>query len=152
MRRVTLVLVMSGVMVVLLALAVMVPPHAFGQAAPTVPPTNTPRPTATLTATPPPTNTPRPTATSTATPSPTASDTPTATATITPSPSPTFTPSPTATIVGPDEYPDNYNPLTGLPYPNEAARDRRTLIVKVSNFPEIVRPQSGLDKADIVFE
>jgi hypothetical protein len=152
MRRVTLVLMMSGVMVALAALVGITPPRASGQVAPTAPPTNTPRPTATFTATPPPTNTPRPTPTSTVTPSPTASYTPTATATETPSPSPTFTPSPTATIVGPNEYPDNYNPLTGLPYPNEAARDRRTLIVKVSNYPPIVRPQSGLDKADIVFE
>jgi hypothetical protein len=65
---------------------------------------------------------------------------------------PTFTPSPTATTIGPDEYPDNYNPLTGLPYPNEEARNRRNLIVKVSNFPEVVRPQSGLPLADIIFE
>jgi hypothetical protein len=55
-------------------------------------------------------------------------------------------------VVGPSEFPDNYNPLTGLPYPSEEARNRRALIVKVSNFPEYVRPQSGLDKADIVFE
>jgi hypothetical protein len=158
MRRKTLVLVISGMMVALVALAGMAPQQASGQSAPTVPPTNTPRPTATFTATPPPTNTPRPTATDTPTLTPTASSTPTATftatpsPTLTPSPSPTYTPSPTATIVGPNEYPENYNPLTGLPYPNEAAKNRRTLIVKVSNFPEIVRPQSGLDKADIVFE
>ena len=133
-------------------------PHAAGQDQPTSPPTNTPRPSATVTVTPPPTNTPRPTATSTPTLTPTStltptpSFTPTATATNTPTPTPTYTPSPTATIVGPSEYPDNYNPLTGLPYPNEEARNRRTLIVKVSNFPEVVRPQSGLTQADIVFE
>jgi len=103
-------------------------------------PTNTPR------ATTPPTNTPRPSATPSSTP------TGTATATPLPTQTPTATPSPTPTLVGPDDYPANFNPLTGLPYPNAEAAARRNLIVKVSNFPEIVRPQSGLDKADIVFE
>jgi hypothetical protein len=42
--------------------------------------------------------------------------------------------------------------LTGLPFPDEAARNRRNLIVKISNYPEIVRPQYGLSAADIVFE
>jgi len=113
---------------------------------PTVPPTNTARPTAL------PTNTPRPSAT------PTATATATATATLTPTPTatatntPTQTPSPTPTLVGPIVYPEGFNPLTGLPYPNEEAMTRRNLIVKVSNYPEVVRPQSGLSKADIVFE
>ncbi len=53
---------------------------------------------------------------------------------------------------GPLQYPLNYNSLTGLPYPDEAAMDRRNLIVKISNFPPIVRPQSGLNRADLVFE
>ncbi len=115
-------------------------------------PTNTPRPTFTPSSTPSPTRTPFPTNTPrpTFTPSPTHTPTPSATPTATHTP--TYTPSPTATVVGPNEYPDNFCPLTGLPYPSEEARNRRTLIVKVSNFPEIVRPQSGLDKADIVFE
>jgi hypothetical protein len=56
------------------------------------------------------------------------------------------------TLVGPYEYPENYNPLTGLPYPNEEARNRRNLIVKISNYPPVVRPQHGLNEADIVFE
>jgi hypothetical protein len=158
MRRFALVLLAIGALVVIASLTFSAPGRATGQDAPTPPPTNTPRPSATSTITPPPTNTPRPTATATPTftptltPSPTATLTPTFTPTNTPSPAPTDTPSPTATVVGPSEYPDNYNPLTGLPYPNEAARNRRTLIVKVSNFPAVVRPQSGLDKADIVFE
>lgn len=118
----------------------------------TPPPTNTPRPSPTASATPSPsptplpTNTPRPSATPTATFTPSPTLTPTATDT------PTATPSPTATIVGPSEYPEGFNPLTGLPYPDEAAMKRRTLIVKVSNFPAIVRPQTGLSQADIVFE
>lgn len=56
------------------------------------------------------------------------------------------------TLVGPYEYPDNYNPLTGLEYPSEEARNRRNLIVKISNYPPIVRPQNGLSAADIVYE
>lgn len=113
---------------------------------------------------PPPTNTRRPTAIMTNTrrvpPSPSLVPTdtlpPTSTHTPTSTPSPTltytFTPSLTPTTIGPQAYPENYNPLTGLPYPSEEAKNRRNLIVKVSNFPYIVRPQSGLDKADLVYE
>lgn len=54
--------------------------------------------------------------------------------------------------VGPSEYPDGVNPLSGLPYPNEEARSRRNLIVKISNWPPQVRPQQGLNQADLVFE
>lgn len=88
--------------------------------------------------------------TSTPSPSPTA----TLTATFTPTPSATFTntPTPTATPIGPFSYPDGINPLTGLPYPNEEARNRRNLIIKISNYPPIVRPQTGLNQADVVFE
>lgn len=73
---------------------------------------------------------------------------PSATPTTTLTPTPSITP----TTIGPYEYPENYNPLTGLPYPNEEARDRRNLLVKISNFPPVVRPQYGLSGADIVFE
>lgn len=89
-----------------------------------------------------PTNTPTSTPTATFTPSPT----PTATNT------PTNTPSPTPTPIGPFNYPDGFNPLTGLPYPNEEAMNRRNLIVKISNFPPLVRPQHGLNQADVVYE
>src|SRR5690606_9469134 len=69
-----------------------------------------------LQATAPPTNTPRPTVPPT----------------NTPRPSPTPPPAtPTPIVVGPEEYPENINSLTGLPYPNEEARNRRNLIVKV---------------------
>src|SRR6185436_5292810 len=56
------------------------------------------------------------------------------------------------TTIGPVNYPDNINPLTGLPYPDDAAKNRRNLIVKVSNYTWVVRPQSGLSEADIVWE
>lgn len=149
-RLVTVTLIIGAALAALLAAALLMPAVSeagqTAQGAFTPPPTNTPRPSPTASMTPLPTNTPRPTATNTPTNTPLPTSTPTAT------PSPTYTPSPTATIVGPSEFPEGFNPLTGLPYPSEAAMNRRTIIVKVSNFPEIVRPQSGLGKADIVFE
>ena len=63
------------------------------------------------------------------------------------------TPIPSTPVVhGPYEYPDGMNPMTGLPYPDAEARARRNLIVKISNHPPIVRPQHGLNAADLVFE
>lgn len=107
--------------------------------------TNTPSPTPVSFAT----NTPEgPTATST----PTATNTPTATSTPTASFTPTNTPSPTPTPIGPFFYPEGINALTGLPYPDEEALARRNLIVKISNFPPVVRPQYGINSADVVFE
>ncbi|XWX02610.1 DUF3048 domain-containing protein [Aggregatilineales bacterium SYSU G02658] len=115
------------------------PAPAFGFATntpsgPTLTPSNTPTPTLTAT----PTSTPTPTFTPTFTPTPTAT--------------PTNTPTPTPTFVGPFTYPDGINTLTGLPFPSEEARNRRNLIVKVSNYPPLVRPQTGLNQADIVYE
>lgn len=54
--------------------------------------------------------------------------------------------------VGPISYPSGINPMTGLPYPNEEARMRRNLIIKVSNWPPKVRPQHAINQADLVFE
>ena len=88
----------------------------------------------------------------TRTPTETATATPTATFTPTNTLTPTDTPSPTPTPNGPFVYPEGVNPLTGLPYPDEEAMARRNLIVKISNFPPVVRPQSGVNAADVVFE
>jgi hypothetical protein len=109
-----------------------------------VPATNTKRPTSI------PTNTKRPTLIPTNTPRPTRTLIPTQTQR--PSRTPTLTPTVTPTQIGPLSYPDNINSLTGLPFPDEAARNRRTVIVKVSNYTPVVRPQSGLSDADIVYE
>ena len=80
--------------------------------------------------------------------------TPTAAATLTPSP--TIKPSPTATLrptpIGPYSYPDGINPLTGLLYPDSETQGRRNLIVKISNYPPLVRPQHGVNQADVVYE
>ncbi|MCB9456834.1 MAG: DUF3048 domain-containing protein [Anaerolineaceae bacterium] len=56
------------------------------------------------------------------------------------------------TMIGPDTYPTGINPLTGLPVSNPDLLNRRPLIIKISNNPAIVRPQSGLNEADIVWE
>jgi hypothetical protein len=109
-------------------------------------PTNTKRPPSL------PTNTPRPPTATDAPPTVPPTITPTFTVTATFTPSPTETPTLTPTTIGPVQYPDNINSLTGLPFPDEAARNRRNLIVKVSNYPWIVRPQSGLSYADVVYE
>ncbi|MDZ4771175.1 MAG: DUF3048 domain-containing protein [Chloroflexota bacterium] len=99
-----------------------------------------------------PTNTPIPSPT--LTPSSTRTYTPSPLPTLTPSrtPTPTLTPTPTATQVGPFDYPEGYNPLTGLPYTSDEARARRTFIMKISNFPPVVRPQYGVNQADVVYE
>ena len=65
---------------------------------------------------------------------------------------PTNTPFPSNALIGPDEYPDGLNTLTGLPFPDDEAANRRNLIVKISNFPPVVRPQHGLAQADLVYE
>jgi hypothetical protein len=44
------------------------------------------------------------------------------------------------------------NPLTGLPMSDPALLKRRPLAVKISNAPNIVRPQAGIGQADLVFE
>jgi len=93
-----------------------------------------------------------PSATYTATPTYTPTLTPSATFTPTSTPTSTPTPSPTPTPNGPFIYPDGVNSLTGLPYPNAEAQNRRNLIVKISNYPPVVRPQTGINLADVVFE
>jgi len=152
-----------AISVLMLSALVMMPALAGGHVLQQVFATNTPRPQAINFAT----NTPAgptatPTQTSTATTSPTATSSPTVTSSPTPTdtatptatstPLPTDTPTPTPTQVGPVSYPEGFNPLTGLPYPNEEAMARRNLIVKISNFPPAVRPQTGVNLADVVYE
>ncbi len=87
---------------------------------------------------------------------PTATSTPTLPATATPLPSPTLTqepsPSPTPWEVGPDSFPPDVNPLTGLTVTDVSRLERRPVAVKVANLPRQYRPQWGLSRADLVFE
>jgi hypothetical protein len=57
-----------------------------------------------------------------------------------------------ASDLGPCSYPINVNPLTGLEVANPESLNRRPIDVKISNSPAIVRPQSGISEADLVFE
>jgi hypothetical protein len=78
--------------------------------------------------------------------------------TATPLPTATETPLPTITSTieavhyGPDRFPKDINPFTGLKVDDPAILDRRPVMVKVSNFPPSGRPQYGLSLADLVFE
>lgn len=92
----------------------------------------------------------------TLTPSP--SETPAATATIAstaselPTAAPTATPIGTPIVVGPSNFPENVNPLTGLVVNDPTILNRRPVIVKVANYPRDGRPHAGLSYADIVFD
>ncbi len=55
-------------------------------------------------------------------------------------------------LIGPTNFPANVNPLTGETVTDPAVLARRPLAIKISNAPAIVRPQSGLNNADLVFE
>ncbi len=74
-------------------------------------------------------------------------ETPTPTATSTPTPTPTM-----VTSLGPDNFPADVNPLTGLQVENPSLLERRPVIVKVANYPAVGRPHAGLSYADIVWE
>lgn len=90
------------------------------------------------------------------TPGPTPTRTPTVLPTSTPLPTPTETPSPTPspTVVVEAEatpFPPDVNPLTGLKVDDPEMLEHSPLAIKISNSPE-VRPQSGLNAADLIFE
>ena len=55
-------------------------------------------------------------------------------------------------FIGPVNFPDNVNPLTGLAVEDPAVLQRRPIVAKISNAPALVRPQSGIGSADIVWE
>lgn len=83
---------------------------------------------------------------------------PTKTATLEPTPSatpteePTPTPEPTLGPVGPVDFPEGVNPLTGMKVADPALLERRPVFVKVANYPPSGRPHAGLSAADLVFE
>jgi hypothetical protein len=80
----------------------------------------------------------------------------TETATATPEPSATPTTVPTATPeprgYGPDNFPDNVNPLTGLEVADSSLLERRPIGVKVNIVPRYTRPPWGISLADIVYD
>ena len=71
-----------------------------------------------------------------------------------PTPTPTLelTPLPEVGPVGPTDFPEDVNPLTGLPVEDTELLERRPVLVKVANYPASGRPHAGLSFADLVFE
>jgi hypothetical protein len=61
-------------------------------------------------------------------------------------------PTPIAGAIGPNNFPANVNPLTGLTVDDPSALERRPMVVKISNAPPLVRPQAGIGEADLVYE
>ena len=64
----------------------------------------------------------------------------------------TNTPTPEIQAFGPDNFPADVNPLTGLKVSDPALLDRRPLSVKVQTFPRGQRPPFGVSLADLVFD
>ena len=54
--------------------------------------------------------------------------------------------------LGPENFGSEINPLTGEIEEEPAVLKRRPIAIKISNYPELVRPQAGLNNADLVFE
>jgi hypothetical protein len=65
---------------------------------------------------------------------------------------PTETPEPTATPT-PTPLPENVNPLTGEVVEDSSVLQRVPAAIKIANtWPEYVRPQAGINSADLIFE
>ncbi|HET7142675.1 MAG TPA: SdrD B-like domain-containing protein, partial [Anaerolineales bacterium] len=71
---------------------------------------------------------------------------------------PTLTPTPqslsTPASFGPDkeDFPDGYNPLSGLPVEDPNLLTYPAMLISISHFPPAARPQAGLSFAPWVFE
>jgi len=85
-------------------------------------------------------------------PTPTRTRVPTSTPLPTFTPSPTFTPTPAFTPT-PTPWPANVNPLTGEVVSDPGLLDRVPVAIKISNWPgQYVRPQAGINSADLIYE
>jgi hypothetical protein len=71
-------------------------------------------------------------------------------ATITPTTLPSFTPSPQAS--GPDSYPIDVNPLSGLPIQHPENIFISPALVSITNYPVTARPQAGLSFSPMIYE
>ena len=117
--------------------------------------TPTPEPTDVPTETSIPTDTPTPEPTNTLAPGETPSPTPPPTDTPTPTntPTPTSTPTPVVLTKRSEFEEQHRSRFTGLVIEDEEVESRRPIICKISNSPQDkVRPQSGFNSADIVYE
>ncbi len=129
------------------------PTPALVIATPTPAPTRATNPTPAPTTTPTPSPTPPP-ATDTPTPAPASAEPATP---PTPEPTQVATPPPAAPVpivatpVPLPPRPENVNPLTGLPVPDPNVLKRRPIHVRIGN-DRIIRPQEGLNAADVLYE
>jgi hypothetical protein len=78
-------------------------------------------------------------------------ETPTPLPTVAPMPTDTPEPTPYPRLIGPADFPADVNPLTGQQVADPAVLAHRPLAIKVANTAR-VRPQAGLNQADLVFE
>ncbi len=70
-------------------------------------------------------------------------------------PAAAMTPAPGAgagQTLGPDQFPEGINPLTGLPVSDPALLNLPPALISVTNFPVSARPQAGLSYAPYVYE
>jgi len=85
-------------------------------------------------------------------PTPTRTSAPTATLPPTDTPMPTSTPTPASTPT-PTPWPQDVNPLTGEVVVDAGLLERVPVAIKISNWPgQYVRPQAGINSADLIFE
>lgn len=77
---------------------------------------------------------------------------PTDTPEPTPTDEPTITPTPLPEDYGPDNFPDEVDPLTGLQVVDPTRLDRRPIAIKVQLYPRGQRPVWGVSLADITYE
>ncbi len=59
---------------------------------------------------------------------------------------------PAPAALGPNDFPANVNPLTGLPVDDPSALLLPPALVSITNFPVSARPQAGLSYSPVVFE
>jgi len=65
---------------------------------------------------------------------------------------PTLQPFSPAQILGPDQFPTGYNPLTGQAVSDPELLNIPALLVSISHFPPIARPQAGFSYSPFVYE
>ena len=85
-------------------------------------------------------------------PTPTRTPAPTATPPPTSTPIPTLTPTPTPSPTR-SPWPENVNPVTGEIVSDPSLLERVPVAIKISNWPgQYVRPQAGINSADLIYE
>ena len=72
-------------------------------------------------------------------------------------PTPTIEAGPPGGIAGPfgpdaGDFPDGYNPLSGMPISDPSLLGYPAMLISVSNFPASARPQSGLSFAPMIYD